>query len=117
MSTLLIENGREIGGLAEQPKEWEYLGQTSGNAEIVIPDEATEVIAQCTVSSTTVQFQFATIQDDINVTRQGFYSGANNYMVAMFKWIKSTRKANLYSFNFAGTDYTSSATTKWYIKN
>ena len=97
---------------------WKYLDSTTGNAEIAIPANATEVYVRSSNSSTSCSFHFLTVENDISVDRAaGYYGGsASNYFYASFQWIKSTRKAKLYSFVFAGTDYTNSTTTKWYYK-
>lgn len=96
---------------------WKYLDSTTGNAEIAIPANATEVYARAFNSSTSFSFHFLTIEDDINVDRGcGYYSGASNYANMLWQWTKSTRKAKMYSLSLGGTDYTSTTTTKWYYK-
>lgn len=96
---------------------WKYLDSTAGNAEIAIPANVTEVYARSYYSSFSFSFHFLTVEDDINVDRSsGFYASATNYCHTEYTWAKATRKAKLYGFNFAGTDYTSSTTTKWYYK-
>ena len=96
--------------------KWRYLGQTIGNAEITIPAEAEEVICISGFSSTYMDFHFLTMMDDINVARKGYYASGTNNDVFLFRWMKATRKANMVSFNAAGTDYTASTITKWYVK-
>lgn len=120
MATILIDNENEIGGSAEPKTEWSYLGQTTGNAEITIPDNATEVIGYATSSSATsvgYQFHFVIVQDDISYARYGYYASSNNYGFCAFGWTKNTRKAWLQAHTNKSTDYTASTITKWYIKN
>ena len=116
MGANLLAYGKKVVGLEGEVREWTYLGQTSGNAEIAIPDDATEVIGY-SLYSTNVgsQFHFITIQDDLWV-RQGYYHNSTNNGTFIFNWIKSTRKAKMHTFNEIGTDKTSSTTTKWYVK-
>jgi hypothetical protein len=114
MANLLAKNGKIIGGVP-QYNEWEYLGQTVGSAEIEIPAEAEEVCCISGFSTTWMDFHFLTTMDDINVARKGFYLSGTNNDVYLFRWTKATRKASLVTYTFAGTDYTSSCTTKWYI--
>lgn len=120
MATILIDHGNEIGGSAEPKSEWTYLGQTTGNAEITIPDNATEVICYMTTSAAAgvaLQFQFATVQDDIAYARLSNYITSANNAIALFGWTKNTRKANMYQLLVNGSNQTSTAVTKWYIKN
>ena len=96
---------------------WKYLDSTTGDAEITISADATEVYARATQTSTSASFHFLTVEDNISVDRaSGYYAAASNYFSATFMWTKSTRKAKLYAFSFAGTDYTNNTTTKWYYK-
>lgn len=116
MGANLLAYGKKVAGLQGEVREWKYLGQTSGNAEISIPDDATEVIGYALYSTNVgSQFQFATIQDDLWV-RQGYYHNSTNYGAFIFSWTKSTRKAKLFTFGEIGTDKTSQTTTKWYVK-
>ena len=114
MANLLAKNGKIIGGVP-QYNEWKYLGQTVGNAEIEIPAEAEEVICISGFSASWMDFHFLTTMDDINVVRKGYYDSGSNNDVFLFRWTKSTRKASVPSFKAAGTDYTASCITKWYI--
>ena len=98
--------------------KWTCLGQTTGNAEITIPDGVSEVYGRSILSSTSTSFHFLTIEGDIAVDRGGgYYVSSTNCAAASYRWTNATRKANLNGFNFAGTDYTSTATTKWYVKS
>ena len=96
--------------------EWKYLDETVGNNEIEIPSNAFEVMCVSWLSSTYCIFNFPTSVGDMNVVRQGFYTSASNNGTVLLKWVSNTRKANIQSFTFAGTDYISSAHTKWYIR-
>lgn len=108
-----ISNIASVGG----GMTWKYLDSTTGNAEITIPADATEVYARAFSGSTSFSFHFLTVEDDISADRsEGYYVNATNYASMLWQWIKSTRKAKMYNFSFAGTDYTSSTTTKWYYK-
>lgn len=102
--------------IVEQIGKWQYYGQTTGNAEITIPNGVTEVLGHTAYASVHTTFHFLPIQGDIIVERTGYYLSATNNLAASFQWIQSTRKANLYGFDSGGTNYLASATTKWYIK-
>lgn len=95
---------------------WKYLNQTTGNTEIEIPANATEVVGRSHYATVFTEFHFLTQEDDINLYRSGYYISNTNSLATAHKWTKSTRKANLASFIAGGTDYISSAITKWYYK-
>ncbi len=116
MADFFAKGNKPINGYAEPKSEWSYLGQTTGNAEITIPENATEVIGYCLYSTNIGSvFHFITIQDDLWV-RQGYYHNSTNYGTWIFKWVKSTRRASTNVFQEIGTDKISQTTTKWYIK-
>lgn len=112
-SKCMLNDGRSV----EQATTWRSLGQTSGNAEITIPNDVTEVYARAVATNSgggSFTFRFLTVEDDILDLGNGFYTDSTLNASGAYQWIKATRKASLLQLVFASTAITNTVITKWY---
>ena len=117
MGTMLAINGNIINSQEPLPipVDYDYLGETTGTAEITIPEGYDEVYCDIIDSSSNTYYNTSFIVDfESRYRRGGYYINASNYGGWIIAWDSSTRKAKLFGLQSVGHDYLSTGKVKWY---
>lgn len=117
MGTMLAIHGQIINSQEPLPipVDYDYLGETTGTAEITIPEGYDEIFVDIFDSTAGVHYNTSFLtQFDTNHRRGGYYITSQNCGTWLIHWDNSTRKAYLSTLMSVGTEHTSIGKCKWY---